>query len=213
MTNRKHILFLNQIDNESLSTDDFRVSCEPLIKTIPLDFDSNQWNKKIPWVVTSRTATKLIIEENLPKKIYAIGSKTAKNIPQAIHPKIATAKGVAKLIIENGEKEVLFICGKKRRTELPQLLNAANIKLTEAVVYRTEILQKKLNLQYVDGLAFMSPSSVKGMSQNGGFNGLPCFAIGTTTATTLIEHGQQPIISKESSAESIMQTAQAYFKR
>ena len=69
MTNRKHILFLNQVDNESLSTDDFKVSCEPLIKTIPLDFDSNQWNKKIPWVVTSRTATKLIIEENIPKKI------------------------------------------------------------------------------------------------------------------------------------------------
>ena len=73
MTKRKHILFLNQIDNKLLSTDNFRVSCEPLIKTIPLEFDSNQWNKNIPWVITSRMATKLIIEENLPKKIYAIG--------------------------------------------------------------------------------------------------------------------------------------------
>ena len=213
MTNRKHILFLNQVDNESLSTDDFKVSCEPLIKTIPLEFDSNKWDKNIPWVVTSRTATKLIIEEKFPRKFYAISSKTAKKIPQAIYPKTATAKEVAKLIIENREKEVLFICGKQRRTELPQLLNAANIKLTEAVVYRTEILQKKLNLQSVDGLAFMSPSSVKGMTQNGGFNGLPCFAIGTTTAQTLTEHGQQPIISKESSAESIIQTAQAYFNQ
>ncbi len=213
MINRKHILFLNQVDNESLSTDDFKISCVPLIKTIPLDFDSNQWDKNIPWVVTSSTASKLIIEENFPEKIYAIGSKTAENIPQAILPKKATAKGVAKLIIENGEKEVLFICGKQRRTELSELLNAANIKLNEAVVYRTEILQKKLNLQSVDGLAFMSPSSVKGMSQNGGFNGLPCFAIGTTTAQTLTEYGQQPIISKESSAESIMQTAQAFFNR
>ena len=213
MTDSKHILFLNQVDNKSLSTDNLRVSCQPLIKTIPLDFDSNQWDKNIPWVLTSRTAANLIMEENLPKKIYAIGSKTGKNIPQAIHPKKATAKEVAKLIIENGEKEVLFICGKQRRTELPQLLNTANIKLTEAVIYRTEILQKELNLQSVDGLAFMSPSSVKGMSENGGFNGLPCFAIGTTTAQTLKEHGQQPIISKKSSAESIMLTAQAYFNR
>ena len=213
MTDRKHILFLNQVDNKSLSTDNLRVSCQPLIKTIPLDFDSNQWDKNIPWVLTSRTAANLIMEENLPKKIYAIGSKTCKNIPQAIHPKKATAKDVAKLIIENGEKEVLFICGKQRRTELPQLLNTANIKLTEAVIYRTEILQKELNLQSVDGLAFMSPSSVKGMSENGGFNGLPCFAIGTTTAQTLKEYGQQPIISKESSAESIMLTAQAYFNQ
>ena len=213
MTDRKHILFLNQVDNKSLSTDNLRVSCQPLIKTIPLDFDSNQWDKNIPWILTSRTAANLIMQENLPKKIYAIGSKTAKNIPQAIHPKTATAKGVAKKIIENEEKEVLFICGKQRRTELPELLNKANIKITEAVVYRTEILKKELNLQSVDGLAFMSPSSVKGMSENGGFNGLPCFAIGTTTAQTLKEYGQQPIISKESSAESIMLTAQAYFNR
>tara|TARA_Y100001933_G_C18952143_1_gene544262 strand:+ start:121 stop:762 length:642 start_codon:yes stop_codon:yes gene_type:complete len=213
MINRKHILFLNQVDNESLSNDDFRVSCEPLIKKMPLDFDSKQWNKNIPWVLTSRTATKLIIKENLPKKIYAIGLKTAKNIPQAIHPKNATAKEVAKLIIENREKEVLFICGEQKREELPQLLKSANIKLTEAIVYRTEILQKKLNLQSVDGLAFMSPSSVVGMVQNGGFNKLPCFAIGTTTAQTLTEHGQTPIISTEPSAESIMQTAQAYFNR
>ena len=213
MINRKHILFLNQVDNESLSNDAFRVSCEPLIKTMPLDFDSNQWNKNIPWVVTSRTATKLIIKENLPKKIYAIGLKTAKNIPQAIHPKNATAKEVAKLIIENREKEVLFICGEQRREELPQLLKNANIKLTEAIVYRTEIIQKKLNLESVDGLAFMSPSSVVGMVQNGGFNKLPCFAIGTTTAQTLTEHGQTPIISTEPSAESIVQTAQVYFNR
>ena len=213
MTDRKHILFLNQVDIESLSTDNLRVSCQPLIKTIPLEFDCNQWDKNIPWVLTSRTAAKLIIKENLPKKIYAIGPKTAKNIPQAIHPKTATAKEVAKMIIENEEKEVLFICGKQRRTELPKLLNTANIKITEAVVYRTEILKKELNLQSVDGLAFMSPSSVKGMSENGGFNGLPCFAIGTTTAQTLKEYGQQPIISKKSSAESIMLTAQAYFNR
>ena len=213
MTDRKHILFLNQVDTESLSNDNLRVSCQPLIKTIPLEFDFDQWDKNIPWVLTSRTAAKLIIKENLPKKIYAIGPKTAKNIPQAKYPKTATAKEVAKMITENEEKEVLFICGKQRRTELPKLLNTANIKITEAVVYRTEILNKELNLHSVDGLAFMSPSSVKGMSENGGFNGLPCFAIGTTTAQTLKEYGQQPIISKKSSAESIILTAQAYFNQ
>lgn len=213
MTDHKHILFLNQVDIESLSTDNLRVSCQPLIKTIPIEFDSNQWNKNIPWVLTSRTAAKLINKENLPKKIYAIGSKTAKYLPKAIYPKKATAKGVAKLIIKNREKEVLFICGKQRRIELLELLNTANIEITEEVVYRTEILKKELNLQSVDGLAFMSPSSVKGMSENGGFNGLPCFAIGKTTAQTLKEYGQKPIISKKSNAESIMLTAQAYFNR
>lgn len=213
MTKAKHILFLNKVDGNTLSTSDCMVSCEPLIKTEALPFSSKSWDRNTPWVITSRNAANLIANTDLPKRIYAIGSKTAQPFPQAICPVEATAKALAELIIKNGEKEVLFICGEQRRKELPQLLKNANIKLTEAVVYRTEILQKKLNLQSVDGLAFMSPSSVAGMAQNGGFNNLPCFAIGATTAQTLTEHGQTPIISKESSAESIVQTAKAYFNR
>ena len=85
--------------------------------------------------------------------------------------------------------------------------------MIEQVIYHTQILQKNVDLQSVDALAFMSPSSVDGMVENGGFNNLPCFAIGPTTAQTLIEHGQKPIISTESSAESLIQTAQAYFNR
>ena len=68
-------------------------------------------------------------------------------------------------------------------------------------------------MKSIDGLAFMSPSSVEAMVQNCGFNGLPCFAIGQTTAKTLIDYGQKPIISKKSSAESIVQTAIAYFNK
>ena len=213
MTKAKHILFLNKVDGNTLSTSDCIVSCESLIKTEALPFSSKSWDRNTAWVITSRTAANLIANKKLPKRIYAIGSKTAQPFPQAICPVEATSKGLAELIIKNGEKEVLFVCGEQRRKELPQLLKNANIKLTEAVVYTTEILQKKLNLQSIDGLAFMSPSSVAGMAQNGGFNKLPCFAIGATTAQTLTEHGQTPIISKESSAESIVQTAKAYFNR
>tara|TARA_B100001115_G_scaffold182649_1_gene179425 strand:+ start:824 stop:1465 length:642 start_codon:yes stop_codon:yes gene_type:complete len=213
MTKTKHILFLNKVDSNTLSTADCIVSCEPLIKTAPLPIKSHTWNKSIPWVVTSRTAAHLITNKELPEKVYAIGNKTAQLLPQAICPEETTAKALAELIIEREEKELLFICGEQRREELPQLLKSVNIKLTEAIVYRTEILQKKLNLQSVDGLAFMSPSSVIGMAKNGGFNKLPCFAIGTTTAHKLTEHGQTPIISTEPSAESIVQTAQAYFNR
>ena len=78
MTDRKHILFLNQVDTESLSNDNLRVSCQPLIKTIPLEFDSDQWDKNIPWVLTSRTAAKLIIKENLPKKFMRLAQKQLK---------------------------------------------------------------------------------------------------------------------------------------
>lgn len=213
MTKAKHILFLNKVDHSTLSTKELKVSCQALIKTIPYDFSSALWDKNIPWVITSRTAADLIVSEELAEVIYAIGPKTAQHFPQAIYPTSATAQALAEFIIEKGEKEVLFICGEQRRNELPDLLKRANIKLKEAVVYRTEFLQKNLNLQCIDGLAFMSPSSVISITQNGGFNKLPCFAIGPTTAQKLIEHGQEPIISKKPNAESIMQAAKAYFNR
>ena len=42
---------------------------------------------------------------------------------------------------------------KTKKNRASELLNTANIKITEAVVYRTEILKKELNLQSVDGLS------------------------------------------------------------
>lgn len=213
MNNPKHILFLNKVDSDALTTTSFIVSSEPLIQTTTLPFDSSTWNKKIPWVFTSRTASALFQQSDLPERVYAIGKRTAHHIKNALLPSSSTAKALAEFIIENGEQSVLFICGEQRRNDLPKRLNEAQIKVTEEVVYHTQILQKNVDLQSVDALAFMSPSSVVGMAQNGGFNELPCFAIGATTAQTLIEHGQTPIISKESSAESIVQTAQSYFNR
>lgn len=213
MNNPKHILFLNKVDSDALTTTSFIVSSEPLIRTTTLPFDSSTLNKRIPWVFTSRTASALFQQSDLPERVYAIGIRTAHHIKNALLPSNSTAKALAELIIKNGEQSVLFICGEQRRNDLPKRLNEAQIKVTEEVVYHTQILQKNVDLQSVDALAFTSPSSVVGMAQNGGFNELPCFAIGATTAQTLIEHGQMPIISKESSAESIVQTAQAYFNR
>ena len=212
MTKPKHILFLNQLADELQENEVLQISCQPLIETTTLPFDSNNWYRGIPWVFTSRTAVGLFQPNELPARVYAIGPRTAQEIPTAITPTVPTAEALAELIISAGETEVLFICGEQRRNELPQRLKEAQVKVTEEVVYRTQILQKNVDLQSVDGLAFMSPSSAVGMTQNGGFNNLPCFAIGPATAQTLTEYGQEPILSTESSAESLIQTAQAYFR-
>jgi uroporphyrinogen-III synthase len=58
----------------------------------------------------------------------------------------------------------------------------------------------------------MSPSAVYSLAQNGGFNNLPCFAIGPTTAQALKNEGQQCIISKTTTAKSLVETAKNYFK-
>ena len=214
----KHLLFLNDLSKNKLlelnSDKSIQVSSTTLIETSPIYFDTKDLDPHIPWVFSSQTAVECLIKKDLEfaQKLYAIGHQTAEQLPHAKLPNKSTAKHLAQLIIDSEEKEVIFICGNKRRNELPKLLNSNGIKVKEVTVYQTVNLQKTVNLQHIDGLAFMSPSAVHSLAQNGGFQNLPNFAIGPTTAQALYEQGQDCIISKETQAQSIVDAARQYFK-
>lgn len=214
----KHLLFLNDLSSqnlEQLNTDkSLKVSSNALIRTTAIPFNIKELDTNKPWIFSSRTAVEILLAKEIPfpKTVYAIGPKTAELIPSAIIPQIATASELAKVVIEKGEKEVIFICGNRRRDELPQHLASHNMKVKEVVVYQTENLNKTVNLHGIDGLAFMSPSAVHSLAQNGGFNNLPCFAIGPTTAHALKQEGQQCITSKTTTPKSLVETAKNYFK-
>jgi len=187
----KHLLFLNDLSEQTLkelnSDKKLNVSCNGLIKISEIPFDKGELDQNKTWVFTSRNAVEIILKNKitLSQSIYAIGEKTASLLASATIPKIASSLEVAKLIIKKELKEVIFICGNRRRDELPDLLKSHAIKLKEVVVYESKNLNKTVNLQSIDGLAFMSPSSVYSLAQNGGFMNLPCFAIGPTTAQAL----------------------------
>ena len=104
------------------------------------------------------------------------------------------------------------MCGNQRRNELPEYLLNFNIKVNELIIYDTKYLDKIVNLHDYDALAFMSPSSVLAMQKSNGFGGLPCFAIGLTTAKTLNKIGLKCVISDNASVKSIIEAAQNYFK-
>ena len=215
----KQLLFLNDLSAQTLeelnSDKDLQVSCNALIRTSELAFKSQELDPNKVWVFTSRKAVDIILKNNIAvsKKIYAIGQKTANLLPSAVIPHISSASELAKLIIEKQEKEVIFICGSRRRDELPKLLRSHSIKVKEVVVYQTENLNKTVNLQSIDGLAFMSPSSVYSLAQNGGFKNLPCFAIGPTTAQALKDEGQKCIISNSTTPQSLVKIAKHYFNK
>ena len=215
MTMNKQVLFLNHIDEDVLKNHNknsvVQFSSFPLIRTNPISINTSNFDKSVPWVFTSQTAVKCMKGSNFPEKIYAIGKRTASLLPHAIIPEIATASRLADLINDNKEKEVLFICGNKRRMALLNKLKSYGIQLKQEVVYRTEIIKKTVNLDSIDGLVFMSPSSVESLVLNGGFNNLPTFAIGSTTAQALEDNGQQAIISDESSVQSLINTVNKYF--
>jgi uroporphyrinogen-III synthase len=214
----KHLLFLNDLSKQTLEKLNYdksiKVTAQPLIKTSAIAFNHNDLDVMKTWVFTSRKAVETLIENNISfsKKSYAIGQKTADLIPSAITPQKASAIDLAELIIKSQEKEVIFICGNKRRDDLPSKLLSHGIKVKEVIVYQTENLNKTVNLQGIDGLAFMSPSAVHSLAQNGGFNNLPCFAIGTTTAKALKDEGQKCMISKTTNAESLVDIAKHYLK-
>jgi uroporphyrinogen-III synthase len=215
----KHLLFLNDLSTQTLeelnSDNSIKVSSEPLIKTSAITFNHDDLDVTKTWVFTSRKAIEILLEHNLSfsKKIYAIGQKTADLIPSAIIPEKASAIDLAKLIIKAQEKDVIFICGNRRRNDLPSKLLSHGIKVKEVTVYQTENLNKTVNLQGIDGLAFMSPSAVYSLAQNGGFKNLPCFAIGTTTALALKDEGQKCMISKTTNAKSLVDIAKHYLNK
>lgn len=211
----KKLVFLNPVSDQVLDSlnknDLLNVSCEPIISIEKVSFDSQLLDPKVPWVFTSKTAVNAVKQYPFPKTVYCVGKETSKNIPNAKVPKTSTAKELAELIVESKEKHVIFICGDKRRSELPNILISNKIQIQEVVVYKTLNLKKSVNLHDIDGLAFMSPSAVHSLHENGGFNGLPCFAIGATTADALKSLGQKYVISEQSNAKSIVDAAHQYF--
>ena len=212
----KRLLFLNPISEELVESFNnehpkLKIECTPLIVTKEMPFDPSKLDTTKPWVFTSQAAVKTVKKHPFSKTVYCVGEKTADSLTNAIRPAISNAKELAKLIIQNNEKEVLFICGNKKKEDLPNTLKRYEIKVNEVVVYETIFLQKSVNLQYIDGLAFMSPSAVHSMNENGGFGNLPCFAIGKTTAHALESLGQKCIISQQTNASSIVQAARQYF--
>ena len=215
----KNLLFLNDLSEQTLidlnSDQNLKVSCNGLIQISEIPFDKGELDQNKTWVFTSRNAVEVILKNKIPisQSIYAIGEKTAILLPTAKIPKIASAFEVAKLIIKEQLKEVIFICGNRRRDELPDLLKSNAIKLKEVVVYESKNLNKTVNLQSIDGLAFMSPSSVYSLAQNGGFMNLPCFAIGPTTAKALNNVGQKCIISESTTPQSLVDIAKQYFNQ
>tara|TARA_B110000003_G_scaffold113822_1_gene116490 strand:- start:19377 stop:20024 length:648 start_codon:yes stop_codon:yes gene_type:complete len=211
---KKRLLFLNSISEELKDySNKIESHCIPLIKTSSNKINPKDYDTKMPWVITSQSAAKVITEfPKLSDKIYTVGQRTASHFKDAIFPEINTALELAKLIERNNEKKVVFFCGNKRRDDLPNYLNSIKIEVKEVVVYDTEIIDKNVNLLDYDALAFMSPSSVNAMANKNGFGNLPCFAIGKTTGEALNQHNQNYKLSDEPNAASIIEAVEYFFK-
>lgn len=214
MKKAKNVLFLNQIPSRFIENKSFdlNISCLPLIKSNPIDFNVSDLNPDIPWVFTSKNAVDSIGNVTFSKKIFSIGKSTASQLKNCLIPSESNARSLAKLILNEKENEVLFICGSRRRDELPNLLKKEGVNVKELIVYETKFLNKNVNLHGIDALVFMSPSSVMAYAENNEFKDLSIFAIGTTTAQTLKDLNQEVIISCQANINSLINTIKKHFE-
>lgn len=175
-----------------------------------------------PVVFTSSnavSATAALLKDNQPgNSIYCLSGATQRSVlhywPQAkVAATAINAASLAEAILNErpAPGSVLFFCGDLHRPELPEALEQAGIDVRNFVVYRTELLQQKLEQTY-DGVLFFSPSAVQCYLQdNRPAPGTVFFAIGATTAAALDLTGCPVVVAEEPEAASLVQCMIHYF--
>jgi uroporphyrinogen-III synthase len=179
-------------------------------------------------VFTSANAVKILVEYYFSQqgqwfliqnaKVCCIAGNTRKTVEEKFFdPQILAeadyGKDLANAIIQRGDiNAVNFFCGNQRRDELPDMLKAANIAVTEYVIYENIPTAEVVATDY-NGIFFFSPSAVKSYFTNNTPSwDTVCFAIGTTTANALQGHTNNKIITSTGTDEaSMVQTAIFYF--
>ncbi len=219
---------LNQEAIDKASLNDIEIDELPFITTEPIkDEDLKRklrefLQEKITAVFTSKNAALAfdqIVNIELPWKIFCIGQatkKTAEKIfgEERIIGVADNAEDLSDVILQDEEiQKVYFFCGNQRRDELPNKLKAGGVDVEEIVVYETIETPQKMSRKYYDGILFFSPSAVKSyFSLNKLSEEIQVFAVGKTTADSIIEHGEREIITAEiPGQESLIDRVIAHF--
>ena len=152
-------------------------------------------------------------------KMFCLSGKTKQAILNAeflekdVICEAENATALAGKIIEQKVGQVVFFCGNKRRDELPSILRNAGITVHEVVVYETVETPVAVR-DTIDGILFFSPSAVQSFfSVNQLKQDAVCFAIGQTTADSVVDYCDNKIIISESpSRETMLASVNFYFQ-
>lgn len=214
MENKIKILCTRPVNEELVhraSEKNIEVDVLSFIKTEPVETVEVQ--QEIEYAITLEAtivftsmnaveAVSLFLEAELPNwKIYCIGNTTKQLVEKYFdHGLLAgtadNAVDLAELIVAESEgEEVIFFCGDQRRDALPAILRKNDIEVNEIIVYETFQVPHKVLKEY-KGILFFSPSAVESFFK---LNNIPSsvvlFAIGNTTADTIMKYCTNKIIT------------------
>lgn len=179
-----------------------------------VDFEIPENAKNI--IFTSKNAVKAFLtkyDTNLYKTkytIFCVGKKTKALLERNGHKvkKMANyASELSEFIQKHHKNDVFyFFCGNLRREELPLSLKAANISLFEVKTYETELILTKFDQKW-SKILFFSPSGVQSFTTYNSINVSEAICIGDTTASEARKHTSNVTIAKETTIESVIETA------
>ncbi len=151
-------------------------------------------------------------------KIFAIGDSTGSLLKlldvDPLIPQKNDAVELAELITRNKNiRTVLFPCADHHLYDLPEWLRRQGIRVNEMMVYSTILLKRKIEMNGITGIIFMSPSAVKSFFfANKNMDSIPCFAIGRTTAEELKRTTSNPVlIADRPDVKAIFEKIGEYF--
>ena len=181
-------------------------------------------NTTVPVVFTSSNAVSSL-EEGLGSQalqsikslqVFCLSGRTRDAVTEAfpmaeLLGMASSGMALAKLILKKGIHEVVFFCGNKRRDELPDLLRQNGVVVHELVVYET-VSTPFIVREDMDAIMFFSPSAVESFFTLNQLNkNIVCFALGETTADSILKYsGNTIIISDTPSQEGMLKSLLAY---
>lgn len=198
---------LQQMLVEKAAANGIGIEVVPFIDTIFIEEKNLQpqitplLQKSVSAVFTStnavRSVARFIGKPQPGWNIYCLSESTKDTVTDCFGASsiIATAndgEGLANILAsEKAIDEIVFFCGNIRRNTIPQTLKQHNKTVHEIVVYETKATPIRLSQDY-KGIAFFSPSAVDSFfSVNTISPETICYAIGNTTAASILQHTQQ----------------------
>jgi uroporphyrinogen-III synthase len=149
-------------------------------------------------------------------QVFCLSGRTKEEVMEAfpmaeLAGTSSSAKALAQLILAKEVNEVVFFCGNKKRDELPGILKHNGVVVHEVVVYET-VPTPFTTKEEMDAVLFFSPSAVDSFfSLNQLKKNIICFAVGETTADSILKYsGNTIIISDTPSQEGMLKALKAY---
>lgn len=221
MTNALCVLFtreLNERNKTALYNTCYDYRELPFIQSKPID--PSLWLKEASnttdaWIFTSSKAIESVCLHldslTIPDFIFTVGSKSAQQLSKyklnAIYPDVHNATHLAGLISKYSISRMVHFCGNLKAVEFEELLDTDSLHIQSIQVYETILTPVKVDLSYIDGLVFMSPSAVRSFFSSNRLDSKKyVFCIGSTTASELEKYSDaSPITPKEFSFTSLVE--------